>query len=55
MTDLPTCRDPFDLPFLELAVAGHADYLVTSDMDLMVMAGQFPCRIITVAELLGNL
>ena len=28
---VPHCRDPFDRPFLELAVAGSADALVTGD------------------------
>jgi len=55
MTALPICRDPFDQPFPELAVAGHADYLVTGDKDLLVMADPGPCQIITVAELLTRL
>jgi len=48
---LPDCRDPFDLPFLELALAGKADSLVTGDRDLLVLATQFPVPIITPAEL----
>jgi len=32
---VPPCRDPFDVPFLELAVAGKAEYLVTGDRDLL--------------------
>ncbi|MDO8263464.1 MAG: putative toxin-antitoxin system toxin component, PIN family [Gallionella sp.] len=43
----PACRDPFDLPFLQLAVAGKAKYLVTGDRDLLSLAGQFVCPIIT--------
>jgi uncharacterized protein len=31
----PPCPDPFDVPFLELAVAGKADFLVTGDKDLI--------------------
>ena len=31
----PPCRDPFDVPFLQLAVVGKADYLVTGDKDLL--------------------
>ncbi len=31
----PPCRDPFDRPFLELAVVGKAKYLVTGDQDLL--------------------
>src|ERR1035437_1616891 len=33
------CRDKFDLPFLQLAVAGKADYLVSGDRDLLSLAG----------------
>lgn len=32
---VPPCRDPLDVPFLELAVAGKAAYLVTGDRDLL--------------------
>jgi putative PIN family toxin of toxin-antitoxin system len=35
----PACRDRFDLPFLQLAVAGRARALVTGDRDLLVLAG----------------
>ncbi|MBK6850573.1 MAG: putative toxin-antitoxin system toxin component, PIN family [Burkholderiales bacterium] len=35
---VPDCRDPHDLPFLHLAVAGHAAALVTGDADLLVLA-----------------
>lgn len=35
----PACRDPFDLPFLQLAVAGRARALVTGDRDLLALAG----------------
>lgn len=36
---VPTCRDPFDTPFLELAVAGSADVLVSGDRDLLALSG----------------
>lgn len=36
---VPTCRDPFDLPFLHLAVAGKAVALVSGDKDLLALAG----------------
>jgi putative PIN family toxin of toxin-antitoxin system len=36
---VPNCRDPFDMPFLELAVAGRARALVTRDLDLLVLTG----------------
>lgn len=31
------CRDPKDDKFLELAVCGHAEYIVTGDADLIVL------------------
>ena len=43
----PACRDKFDLPFLQLAIVGKADYLVTGDQDLLSLADQFFCPIIT--------
>ena len=45
--DLPACRDPLDLPFLALALAGHADALVTGDKDLLAMAAKFAVPIIS--------
>jgi predicted nucleic acid-binding protein len=32
------CRDPKDDKFLELAVSGKADWLVTSDQDLLTLS-----------------
>jgi putative PIN family toxin of toxin-antitoxin system len=32
------CRDPKDDMFLELAVSGHADYLVSGDTDLLALS-----------------
>jgi len=46
----PVCRDPFDVPFLQLAVAGGADYLVTGDRDLLSLAPKFSCSIVKVGE-----
>jgi len=43
----PMCRDPADIPFLRLALAGHADYLVTGDKDLLILAGEFACPIVS--------
>ena len=42
----PPCRDPFDVPLLELALAGEADFLVTGDQDLLSLASEFPCPIV---------
>ena len=49
------CRDPKDNKFLELAVAGNADCIVTGDKDLLVLnpfrsipiitAGEFICQL----------
>ena len=44
-------RDPNDRPFLELALAGEAEALVTGDNDLLVLASEFPIPIITPREL----
>ncbi|HSB25856.1 MAG TPA: putative toxin-antitoxin system toxin component, PIN family [Burkholderiaceae bacterium] len=35
----PPCRDPFDLPFVHLAIAGKARALVSGDRDLLALAG----------------
>jgi uncharacterized protein len=45
---VPECRDPFDIPFLLLAVVGQADYLVTGDGDLLCLSDNFSCPILTV-------
>lgn len=44
---VPECRDPFDRPFLILAIAGRADILVTGDRDLLALAADFPVLILT--------
>ena len=45
--DTPDCRDPFDRPFLELALIGQADALVTGDGDLLALTTVFTVPIIT--------
>ena len=45
---IPQCRDPFDLPFLLLAVVSNADYLVTGDKDLLSIEDNLTCPIVTV-------
>lgn len=47
--EVPRCRDPYDLPFLQLAVHGKANYLVTGDRDLLALHGQLRCPIVTAA------
>lgn len=44
---IPQCRDPFDLPFLALALASQADALVTGDNDLLALAPVFSIPILT--------
>ncbi|MBL8540955.1 MAG: putative toxin-antitoxin system toxin component, PIN family [Betaproteobacteria bacterium] len=51
----PTCRDPFDRSFLELAVVGKADYLVTGDKDVLALAQRFACSIVTPEQFLSEL
>lgn len=51
----PPCRDPFDIPFLQLALVGKADHLVTGDKDLLSLADTFACSIITAEQFLGLL
>ena len=43
---IPQCRDPFDEPFLELALAARADVLVTGDADLLALAEEFSVPIL---------
>jgi predicted nucleic acid-binding protein len=35
--DAPMCRDPHDDKFLEVAVNGHADLIVSGDGDLLAL------------------
>ncbi|MCW5698294.1 MAG: putative toxin-antitoxin system toxin component, PIN family [Rhodospirillales bacterium] len=49
--NLPPCRNVDDRMFLEVAVQGRADALVTGDADLLALAGAFAIPIITPAQL----
>ncbi len=51
----PPCRDPFDIPFLQLAIVGKADHLVTGDKDLLSLTDTFARSIITAEQFLGLL
>jgi putative PIN family toxin of toxin-antitoxin system len=51
----PACRDAFDVPFLELAVAGKAQALITGDRDLLGLAGTFASPIVTAERFLSTL
>lgn len=50
----PVCRDPFDTPFLELAIAGEADFLVKGDQDLVSLSAEFSRPIVKVDEFLAG-
>lgn len=52
---LPQCRDANEQMFIELAAVGKADFLVTGDKDLLVMAAEFGRRIVTAAVFLERL
>jgi uncharacterized protein len=41
-------RDAADAPVLGTLLAGHADYLITGDKDLLVLADRYP--IVTPAD-----
>ena len=44
---VPACRDPFDRPFLELALAARADALISGDADLLALAESFAVPILS--------
>jgi len=47
------CRDPKDNKFLEVAVNGEADIIVTGDQDLLVLNPYHGIRIVTPADYLA--
>jgi uncharacterized protein len=52
---VPDCRDPLDLPFLQLAAAGSAAALVTGDADLLSLGHVGHCVIVTPGAFLASL
>ncbi len=46
---IPECRDVFDRPFLELALAGRADALVTGDSDILALSDALAVPILSPA------
>jgi putative PIN family toxin of toxin-antitoxin system len=48
----PPCRDPCDLPFLQLAMVGKAEVLVTGDQDLLDIKSKILCPIVTLETFL---
>ncbi len=53
-TTIADCRDPKDNKFLELAISGNANYILTNDKDLLVLNPYQAIKIITPADFLGN-
>lgn len=51
LSNAPRCRDAHDQLFVDLASVSKADWLVTGDKDLLALAGQLPCAVITPASL----
>lgn len=52
---VPACRDPHDLPFLQLAFASAADALVSGDADLLVLVSKSSIPILTPAQAIALL
>lgn len=50
---VPACRDPYDMPFLQLAAFGKA-VLVTGDRDLLVLAGKTKFPIVAVEPFIAG-
>ena len=48
------CRDEKDNKFLEVAINGRADYLITGDNDLLVLRPFQDVKIMTINEFLGE-
>lgn len=51
----PACRDIHDQPFLDLAVRGQADFLVSGDQDLLCLDGAIACPIVNTDVFLQTL
>jgi putative PIN family toxin of toxin-antitoxin system len=51
----PSCRDPWDLPFLQLAAHARADFLVTGDRDLLEIRTKTRYAIVTAEAFMSKL
>jgi len=51
----PPVRDPFDVPFLQLASCGRAKYLVTGDQDLLAVRSRLRFAILSAADFISKL
>ncbi len=54
-SDFKICRDPKDDKYLQLAVDGNADFLITGDQDLLVLNPFHGIRILRPADFLREL
>jgi predicted nucleic acid-binding protein len=52
---VPRCRDPLDLPFLHLAVAGKADALVSGDGDVLALASHPRLSVVSLEAFIADL
>ncbi len=52
---VPSCRDPWDVPFLQLAAYGKADFLVSGDRDLLSIRAKTPFSIVTAEAFMSQL
>jgi uncharacterized protein len=52
---IPSCRDPWDLPFLQLATHARADFLVTGDRDLLDIRDETRFAIVTAEAFMSKL
>lgn len=52
---LRVCRDPNDDKFLECAVAGEAEYIISEDQDLLTLKEFQGVKVLSVAEFIGFL
>ena len=53
--NIPSCRDPWDLPFLQLAAHARADFLVTGDRDLLDIRDKMRFAIVTAEAFMSKL
>jgi predicted nucleic acid-binding protein len=48
------CRDPLDEKFIDCAVAGAADFIVSGDKDLLSLSGKIEVSIVRPRDFLGR-
>jgi putative PIN family toxin of toxin-antitoxin system len=54
-SSVEVCRDPKDNFLLDLAIDGHADYLLTRDSDLLILERIDECEILTYRQFVDQL